>query len=49
MAHCRKHIARYALPSEIEFRDSLPMTRIGKVAFNVLEQEELAKLSASER
>ena len=49
MAHCRKHISRYALPSEIEFRDSLPMTRIGKVAFNVLEQEELAKLSASER
>lgn len=37
--HCRTRVARYALPREIEFRDSLPMTRIGKVAYRVLEQE----------
>ena len=43
MAHCRKHIAKYALPKEIEFRDSLPMTLVGKVAYTVLEKEEATK------
>ena len=42
MAHCRKHIAKYALPSEIEVRDSLPTTLVGKVAYTKLEQEEAA-------
>jgi long-chain acyl-CoA synthetase len=45
MAHCRRHIAKYALPKEIEFRDSLPMTLVGKVAYTVLEKEEAAKES----
>ena len=45
MAHCRKHIAKYALPAEIEFRDSLPTTLVGKVAYTVLEKEEAAKES----
>ena len=35
--HCRLHIARYALPSEIEFRDSLPTTLVGKVAYTQLQ------------
>ena len=39
MAYCRKNIAKYALPKEIEFRDSLPLTKIGKVAYTVLEAE----------
>ena len=43
MNHCRKHIAKYALPSEIEFRDSLPTTLVGKVAYTVLEKEESQK------
>ncbi len=43
MAHCRKYIAKYALPKEIEFRESLPKTLVGKVAYRVLEEEELAK------
>ena len=43
MAHCKKHIARYALPKEIEFRDSMPTTLVGKVAYTVLEKEEAAK------
>ena len=38
--HCKRHIARYALPSEIEFRDALPTTLVGKVAYTVLEKEE---------
>ena len=44
MEHCRKHIAKYAMPYEIEFRETLPKTQIGKVAYRVLEEEELAKL-----
>ena len=46
MAHCKAHIAKYALPSEIEFRESLPTTLVGKVAYTVLEKEEAEKRSA---
>lgn len=45
MAHCRKNIAKYAMPREIEFRDELPKTLVGKVAYRVLEEEEAAKES----
>ena len=45
--HCAKNIAKYAMPYEFEFRDSLPQTLVGKVAYTVLEKEELAKLAAS--
>lgn len=41
--HCKKNIAKYALPYDIEFRDQLPKTLVGKVAYRVLEEEELAK------
>ncbi len=37
--HCKKHIAHYALPKEIEFRDELPKTLVGKVAYRKLEEE----------
>ena len=47
MRYCRKHIAKYALPYDIEFRDDLPKTLVGKVAFRVLEEEELAKIKAA--
>ena len=40
MAYCRKRIAKYALPREIEFRDELPKTLVGKVAYRKLEEEE---------
>ena len=43
MRHCKAHIAKYALPSEIEFRDSLPTTLVGKVAYTQLEKEEAAR------
>ena len=42
-AYCAKHIAKYALPREIEFRDELPKTLVGKVAYRKLEEEEAAK------
>ncbi len=41
--HCREHIAKYAMPSEIEFRDDLPKTLVGKIAYTVLEKEEEEK------
>lgn len=44
MAYCRKNIAKYALPKEIEFRDELPKTLVGKVAYRQLEEEEQEKL-----
>lgn len=43
--HCKKNIAKYAMPAEIEIRDSLPKTLVGKVAYTVLEKEEEAKIS----
>ncbi len=46
--YCSKHIAKYALPREIEFRDELPKTLVGKVAYRVLEQEEAEKQKAAE-
>ena len=39
MEHLRMHVSRYALPREIEFRDQLPKTLVGKVAYRVLEEE----------
>ncbi|MBR5500696.1 MAG: AMP-binding protein [Clostridia bacterium] len=45
MEYCRKHIAKYALPYDIEFREDLPKTLVGKVAYRVLEEEEGKRLS----
>ena len=46
MDYCRKNIAKYAMPYDIEFRDELPKTLVGKVAYRVLEEEELSRLAA---
>ena len=43
MNYCRKNIAKYAMPYEIEFREELPKTLVGKVAYRILEEEELSK------
>lgn len=48
LSHCRKEIAKYAMPYDIEFREDLPKTLVGKVAYRVLEEEELAKLATQE-
>ncbi|HMV24977.1 MAG TPA: long-chain-fatty-acid--CoA ligase, partial [Saprospiraceae bacterium] len=29
--HCRQNITGYKVPKEIEFRDSLPKTNVGKI------------------
>ena len=36
MDHCRRHVAKYAMPYVIEVRDSLPTTLVGKVAYTKL-------------
>ena len=43
LEHCRKYIAKYAMPADIEFREDLPKTLVGKVAYRVLEEEEMKK------
>ena len=45
MEYCRKNIARYAMPYDIEFRDDMPKTLVGKVAYRKLEEEEEARLA----
>jgi long-chain acyl-CoA synthetase len=48
LAYAKKHIAKYAMPYDIEFRDELPKTLVGKVAYRVLEEEEEAKRKAEQ-
>lgn len=43
-AHCEKNLAKYSLPSEYEFRDELPKTLVGKIAYSTLENEERGKI-----
>ena len=43
--YCSKHVAKYGMRSYIEFRDNLPKTLVGKVAYRVLEEEELSKMA----
>ena len=47
LEYCSKHVAKYAMPYDIEFRQDLPKTLVGKVAYRVLEQEELNKMAAA--
>ena len=46
--YCRKHVAKYAMPCDIEFREELPKTLVGKVAYRVLEEEQEKTASARE-
>ena len=49
MNYCRKNIAKYAMPREIEFREELPKTLVGKVAYRMLEEEEEEKRKQQEQ
>lgn len=42
--YSNSQLLKWESPREIEFRDDLPKTLVGKIAFNELEKEELAKL-----
>ena len=48
IAYCQEHLIRWSCPRDIEFRNDLPCTLVGKVAFNVLEKEEMAKCKKGE-
>ena len=42
------HVASYALPKELLFKDSMPKTLVGKVAYRVLEKEAEEELITAE-
>ena len=45
--HCRQHLTGYKIPKDIEFREELPKSNVGKILRRVLRDEELAKRPAS--
>ena len=45
--HCQKQLIKWSCPREIEFRTSLPKTRIGKIDFKTLVDEEKARQRVS--
>ena len=48
MEYCRKNIAKYAMPCDIAFKDDMPKTLVGKVAYRLLEEEELSRLKGGQ-
>jgi len=47
MAHCQTRLAKYKLPTEIEFRKELPKSTVGKVLRKELRGEEIKRRNAS--
>ncbi|MDR0334354.1 MAG: AMP-binding protein [Methanomassiliicoccaceae archaeon] len=45
--HCKENMAKYAVPSSIEFIEELPKTRVGKVAYTELEKLETSRKGLS--
>ncbi len=41
--HCKQYLTGYKVPKEIEFRDELPKSNVGKILRRVVRDEELAK------
>jgi long-chain acyl-CoA synthetase len=41
VAYCRQHLTGYKTPRQIEFRDALPKTNVGKVLRRELRGEDL--------
>ena len=48
LKYASKRIAKYAMPKDLEFREELPKTMVGKVAYRKLEEEEEEKRKAAE-
>ena len=48
LSYCKERIAKYAMPYDIEFREQLPKTLVGKIAYTVLEKEEMEKLKKAQ-
>jgi long-chain acyl-CoA synthetase len=49
IAFCTNELSKFKVPREIEFRDQLPKTLVGKVLRRVLRDEERAKLGIKEK
>ena len=47
--YLKDHVSKWAMPYDIEFREELPKTLVGKVAYRVLEEEELRKIAEAEK
>jgi long-chain acyl-CoA synthetase len=47
LSYCRERVAKYAMPYDVEFREQLPKTLVGKIAYTVLEKEEEEKRKAA--
>ncbi len=45
--YCAEHLIKWSVPEFVEFREALPQTRIGKVAYSELEKEHLARSAAA--
>ncbi|MBL8399091.1 MAG: long-chain-fatty-acid--CoA ligase FadD [Candidatus Accumulibacter sp.] len=43
IAHCREHLTGYKVPSDVEFRNELPKTNVGKILRRELRDEALSK------
>ena len=43
---CKGRLAKYKVPTSVEFRDELPKTMVGKILRRTLRDEELAKEKA---
>ncbi|HEY7292204.1 MAG TPA: long-chain fatty acid--CoA ligase [Vicinamibacterales bacterium] len=46
IAHCRTSLAEYKVPRQVEIRDTLPMSAVGKILYRVLRDEHHAAASA---
>ena len=45
--YCHQYLTGYKIPKDIEFRDELPKTNVGKILRRVLRDEEIAKLNST--
>ena len=46
VAYCRENMTAYKVPKNIEFREDLPKTNVGKILRRELRDEELKKVEA---
>ena len=46
IAYCRKHLTGYKTPRQVEFRDALPKTNIGKILRRELREQPAGSASA---
>jgi long-chain acyl-CoA synthetase len=46
IAHCRERLIKWSCPREVELRDELPLTRVGKIDFRALVREELDRAAS---